>query len=130
MGPDPPDDAAELRDREYVESARARFGNGTAPAQNPYTAACRELFEACDFLGFLRAQALGPLALQLRGARPCGVRRLELLAPDLLAPFRSPFGEVVFGAAVVWMALGYRLLQRMAATPQEARVTLALEGER
>jgi Flp pilus assembly protein TadB len=55
---------------------------------------------------------------------------LELLAPDLLAPFRSPLGEVVFGAAVVWMALGYRLLQRMAAPPQEARMTLALEGER
>jgi Flp pilus assembly protein TadB len=53
---------------------------------------------------------------------------LELLAPDLLAPFRSPLGEVVFGAAVVWMALGYRLLQKMAAPPQEARVALAGEA--
>ncbi len=55
---------------------------------------------------------------------------LQLLAPDLLAPFRSPVGEVVFGGAVVWMALGYRVLQRMAAPPQEDRVALAMEGDR
>src|ERR1700682_4211284 len=55
---------------------------------------------------------------------------LELLAPDLLAPFRSPVGEVVFAGAVVWMALGYRVLQRMAAPPQEDRVALAMEGDR
>jgi Flp pilus assembly protein TadB len=55
---------------------------------------------------------------------------LQLLAPDLLAPFRSPVGEVVFGGAVVWMALGYRVLQGMVAPPQEERVALAWEGER
>ncbi len=42
-----------------------------------------ELFEAVDFLAFLRGQVLGPLALQSRKARPSGVRKLEFAAPDL-----------------------------------------------
>lgn len=44
-----------------------------------------ELFEALDFLAFLRGQVLGPLALQSAGARPSGVRWLERAAPDLAA---------------------------------------------
>ena len=48
-----------------------------------------ELFEAGDFLAFLRGQVLGPLSLRLRGARPSGVRRVELLAPDLADEMRS-----------------------------------------
>jgi predicted nucleotidyltransferase len=40
-----------------------------------------ELFEARDFLAFLRGQVLGPLALEAAGARPSGVRRLETAAP-------------------------------------------------
>ncbi|HUP21776.1 MAG TPA: nucleotidyltransferase domain-containing protein [Thermoanaerobaculia bacterium] len=47
-----------------------------------------ELWEALDFLGFLRSRVLGPLALQTRGARPTGVRRLEQHAPDLSAMLR------------------------------------------
>lgn len=39
-----------------------------------------ELFEACDFLSFLRAQVLGPMALLEQGARPSGVRRFETRA--------------------------------------------------
>jgi predicted nucleotidyltransferase len=42
-----------------------------------------ELFEAVDFLAFLRGQVLGPLALQSRRARPTGVRKLEFVASDL-----------------------------------------------
>lgn len=42
-----------------------------------------ELFEALDFLGFLRAQVLGPLALVSVGARPMGVRKIEQHAPEL-----------------------------------------------
>jgi predicted nucleotidyltransferase len=42
-----------------------------------------ELFEALDFLAFLRERALGPLSLQRHGARPTGVRRIERAAPDL-----------------------------------------------
>jgi hypothetical protein len=48
-----------------------------------------ELWEALDFLGFLRARVLGPLALQERGARPSGVRRLEQWAPELAAALRQ-----------------------------------------
>ena len=49
---------------------------------------------------------------------------LQLLAPALLAPLRSPFGEVLFGLAVAWMMAGYRLLQRMSEPPREERVRL------
>ena len=36
-----------------------------------------ELFEALGFGAFVRSRVLGPLALDLAGARPDGVRRLE-----------------------------------------------------
>ena len=49
---------------------------------------------------------------------------LQLLAPTLLAPLRSPIGEVVFGLAISWMALGYGILQRMSQPPQESRLRL------
>ena len=49
---------------------------------------------------------------------------LQLLAPTLLAPFRSPGGEVVFGLAIGWMALGYGILQRMSQPPRESRLRL------
>lgn len=41
-----------------------------------------ELFEAIDFLSFLRGTVLGPLALARAGARPSGVRKIETIAPD------------------------------------------------
>ena len=40
-----------------------------------------ELFEAADFLAYLRGQVLGPLILLEAGQRPSGVRRLETAAP-------------------------------------------------
>ncbi len=49
---------------------------------------------------------------------------LQVLAPELLAPFRSPAGEVVFGLAVVWMAFGYGVLQRMSQPPRESRLRM------
>jgi predicted nucleotidyltransferase len=48
-----------------------------------------ELFEALDFLAFLRFQVLGPLALEASGARPAGVRRIEAAAPDYLDRLRA-----------------------------------------
>src|ERR1700737_4652867 len=53
---------------------------------------------------------------------------LQLLAPALLAPFRSAAGEVVFGLAVAWMALGYGVLQRMSEPPRESRLRLREVG--
>jgi hypothetical protein len=44
-----------------------------------------ELFEAVDFIGYLRKLVLGPLALQRDGARPDGVRRVEELPPDVVS---------------------------------------------
>lgn len=41
-----------------------------------------ELFEAVDFLAFLRFVVLGPLALRRAGARPTGVRKIETLIPE------------------------------------------------
>jgi len=41
-----------------------------------------ELFEAIDFLSFLRLNVLGPLGLQRAGGRPVGVRRIEMIAPE------------------------------------------------
>lgn len=41
-----------------------------------------ELFEAVDFLAFLRAHVLGPLALVEAGAAPAGVRRVETATPE------------------------------------------------
>ena len=41
-----------------------------------------ELFEAIEFLSFLRLTVLGPLALARAGGRPSGVRKIEKLAPE------------------------------------------------
>jgi tight adherence protein B len=49
---------------------------------------------------------------------------VQLLAPTLLAPFRSSVGEVVFGLAIAWMALGYGILQAMSRPPRESRLKL------
>ncbi|MCC4249698.1 MULTISPECIES: nucleotidyltransferase domain-containing protein [Microbacterium] len=43
-----------------------------------------EIFETVDFLSFLRANALAPLASHLRGHEPRGVRRAETLLPDVV----------------------------------------------
>jgi hypothetical protein len=51
-----------------------------------------ELFEALDALAFLRNGVLGPLALQAKGARPQGLRRIEFLAPDFAAEMRRTIG--------------------------------------
>lgn len=40
-----------------------------------------ELFEALDALALIRGRVLGPLVLAASGARPQGVRRIEVLAP-------------------------------------------------
>jgi predicted nucleotidyltransferase len=48
-----------------------------------------ELFEAIDGLGALRGLALAPLAVMGRTAKPSGVRRLEMLAPELVPQLRA-----------------------------------------
>jgi predicted nucleotidyltransferase len=48
-----------------------------------------ELFEAMDFLAFLRAQVLGPLVLMEANALPFGVRRVELAASARVRDLRT-----------------------------------------
>jgi predicted nucleotidyltransferase len=48
-----------------------------------------ELFETLDMLAFLRAHVLGPLALEAAGARPTGVRRMEVAAPEAASRLRE-----------------------------------------
>ncbi|MEJ2085748.1 MAG: aminoglycoside 6-adenylyltransferase [Acidobacteriota bacterium] len=50
-----------------------------------------EIFEAHDFLSFLRSAALGPLGLTRAGARANGVRKIESVAPA----FATRLGETV-----------------------------------
>jgi predicted nucleotidyltransferase len=63
----------------WIHYAAAKIGRG-------------ELMEACDFLAFLRAQVLGPLALNERGARPSGVRKIEFVAPDTAKQIQNTMG--------------------------------------
>ncbi|HXF40617.1 MAG TPA: nucleotidyltransferase domain-containing protein [Blastocatellia bacterium] len=60
----------------WIHYAAAKIGRG-------------ELMEACDFLAFLRAQVLGPLALKEQGARPTGVRKIESAAAQLAAEIQN-----------------------------------------
>ncbi|WP_427885066.1 hypothetical protein ACQHIV_23070 [Kribbella sp. GL6] len=48
-----------------------------------------ELFEAIEALGALRGSAIAPLATLGRTERPAGVRRLEMLAPELVPELRA-----------------------------------------
>lgn len=48
-----------------------------------------ELFEAIDFLAFLRSQVLGPLALHQAGYRATGVRKIEALLPEFSRQLES-----------------------------------------
>ncbi len=59
----------EERFRIWLHYAAGKIGRG-------------ELFEAMDFISYLRGRVLGPLGLQAAGARPNGVRKIESLAPE------------------------------------------------
>ena len=52
-----------------------------------------ELFETLDGLGYVRARVLGPLALQLEGAQPNGVRRIESAAPGYVDALRATVAD-------------------------------------
>jgi tight adherence protein B len=53
---------------------------------------------------------------------------LQLLAPQLLQPFRSAPGQALLGVAALWMVLGYRVMQRMSEPPREERLRLKGTG--
>jgi predicted nucleotidyltransferase len=68
-----------------------------------------ELFEALDFLSFLRSQVLGPLALAAAGARPSGVRKIEMLAPDFVAKLAATVAIHDRASCVSALEAGVRL---------------------
>ena len=74
IAPSRPDlDWIEARFWTWIHYAAARIGRG-------------EVMAGLDFLSFLRAEVLGPLALGQHGAAPYGVRRVETsLPPELMA---------------------------------------------
>jgi len=72
-----------------------------------------ELFEAIDFIGYLRAQVLGPLALARAGQRPSGVRRIESALPEAVEALektlcghdRASCGEALHATVELYRAL-------------------------
>jgi len=97
------EDPCVLWEREGRFSSAMARGEAEFPARSPqwiedrfwiwvhYAAtkiARGELFEAIDFLSFLRGTVLGPLALARAGARPSGVRKIETIAPAFAVELR------------------------------------------
>ncbi len=73
-----------------------------------------ELFEAVGFLGFVREQVLGPLALVSAGHLPRGVRRLETNVPDFADKLRgtvAAYDAVSCGEAIEQCIRLYRELR-------------------
>ena len=48
-----------------------------------------ELFDAIEFLSFIRVSVLGPLGLQRAGRKPMGTRRVEIHVPTLAADLKG-----------------------------------------
>ena len=78
-----------------------------------------ELFEALDFLAFLRFHVLGPLVLLAQGGRPAGVRKVEtqapLYLPDLIHT-TAPYDRVACMRALQAVAAFYLKLRQHFAT--------------
>jgi hypothetical protein len=98
------DDLAVLWERDGRVTRALQVGEARFPSPNPQWIEDRfwvwvhygatkvgrgELFEAVDFLAFLRSQVLGPLMLVEAGARPSGVRRVETVAPSRAANLQA-----------------------------------------
>jgi predicted nucleotidyltransferase len=83
-----------------------------------------ELFEAADFLAFLRSNVFGPLGKRQLGLRPAGVRRLETDAPQLAADLRGTVAAAerasILAAINVCVEL-YRRLRSAEPRPIEIR---------
>ncbi|WP_436701172.1 nucleotidyltransferase domain-containing protein [Nocardioides sp. BYT-33-1] len=92
-----------------------------------------ELFEVIGFLGFLREVVYGPLAAELSGTAPRGVRRLETLAPDLAHALESTvsgYDATEAAAALVACVDVYRSwTDRLAAPPRRNELVVGLVGD-
>ena len=80
-----------------------------------------ELFEAMDFLAFLRFQVFGPLVLLEAGAQPSGVRRVESAAPHRSAELQATVARYERESCI-------RSLNAAAELYRSLRSTLGAEG--
>lgn len=74
-----------------------------------------ELFEALDFLAFLRGRVLGPLILQAVGAQPNGVRKIEQLAPAYAERLRATVAAHDAASCLAALEASVRLYEELRA---------------
>jgi hypothetical protein len=87
-----------------------------------------ELYEALDFLSFLRSTVLAPLGAVAQGRRPRGVRFLERDLPELATALRATlaaYDEEAIRAALRAAVTLYRELREQSAPPALERRTAA-----
>ncbi|HYJ67646.1 MAG TPA: hypothetical protein VEX15_08265 [Nocardioidaceae bacterium] len=102
----------------WVHYAAAKLGRG-------------ELFEVVDFLGFMRSQVLGPLALVSAGHLPRRVRRLETYVPAFAESLQATVAtyDVKACGDAVWTCVRlYRILRDQLAPADLIRRTAAEEA--
>ena len=81
-----------------------------------------ELFEAMEFLSYLRQSTLGPLALFVHGFEPSGVRKIEQKIPAFAQQLQSTladYNQVSLFAALEQVCLLYRSLRDQYRKPDD-----------
>jgi hypothetical protein len=94
------DDPVVLWERVGRLTAAAKVGRG-------------ELFEAAEFLSFLRSSVFGPLGKRQLGLRPTGVRPLEALAPELADELKRSVAAPEAGSILAAIHVCVDLYRRM-----------------
>jgi hypothetical protein len=89
-----------------------------------------ELFEALEFLGFLRRQVLGPLSLCEARALPAGVRRLEMTAPSRTRALASTVATHDAGACLRSLSAAVDMYRSLRAGLPPALITANESAER
>lgn len=79
-----------------------------------------ELFEAIDFISFLRVNVLGPLCLQRAGARPAGVRRIETAAPAYAESLKRTVASYDAGSCVRALRACVEIYRAVRVVPADA----------
>ena len=86
-----------------------------------------EIFEALDFLSYLRGKVLGPLGLKRAGARPAGVRKIELAAPQLARALLGTVASHDAGTCLAALEATVELYRELRATAMPAVLRSAAE---
>jgi hypothetical protein len=96
-----------------------------------------ELFDAIEFLSFIRVCVLGPLGLQRAGRKPMGTRRVEIHVPTLAADMKGTLAahdaEACFAAlercAQIYRQLRSAEVVRRSEAEEAAMAYLARRGQ-